>query len=576
MLDSERPDSEQGQRPSFCVYRAKKVPRTYLVVSISRNESGIDHVELADGFENRNCLDDLEAELKEAFEKRPPDNRIPITLMVHGFNTRRGAFEQQVLLDSDPGLYCDAGIRKRLGKDFDYANAAFRGRDGFYIGYFWPSEGLLTWGSIKDSWRAFWFTPLIGLAMVVLPILAGVWQALGSKHNSIISFLKATVPAIYPALASVAKAVGFLFLPYGIAAIATVLLGFGTLLVGLRLSTYLRDRYRALHYGVPDFGEFMRALEGRLTKNNIKVRIDVIGHSMGTLLLINALRVMSDYFSPEKEHETHSIGRDGSIGLGSLILCAADIPAAMVTVDYNNYFLSALRRFESVHALGNDRDIILKWLSSFANWISEPRFDLAGRRLGNVMLVRRAKGPPPGDSRHEWTLWPVTRPIFRHFMLFEADPARGKNKAELMLYDFSLDERLSAENATMLLMGLAVVTLTSTLLLLHQKADALWLLGMSVLFGVVGTIARFVIKQTRDIPRIRAVVGFFADLPTLLAFLPWCYSNPHGGYFLLGGHARAQIARILCESRDRAPTMASTEGSDEKTGARWRKVVIAV
>ena len=44
--------------------------------------------------------------------------------------------------------------------------------------------------------------------------------------------------------------------------------------------------------------EFMRALEQQLVKRNVTVELDIVGHSMGSLVLVNAFRVMSDYFRP--------------------------------------------------------------------------------------------------------------------------------------------------------------------------------------------------------------------------------------------------------------------------------------
>src|SRR5260370_24587452 len=154
--------------------------------------------------------------------------------------------------------------------------------------------------------------------------------------------------------------------PYLGACVAATLLGAGLLLLALRLSTYLRDRYRALHFGVPDLGEFMRALEERLHPRGVKLKLDIVGHSMGTLLLINAFRVMSDYFhgSGPAGPANVALGRGGTLQLGTLILCAADIPATMATPDRHNYFLSTLRRFQAVHSFRSPPGILLKFLSA--------------------------------------------------------------------------------------------------------------------------------------------------------------------------------------------------------------------
>ena len=46
------------------------------------------------------------------------------------------------------------------------------------------------------------------------------------------------------------------------------------MLLLLRLSTYPRDRYRAIHYGVPDLGEFLKGLDSGLHKHRVRVPVN--------------------------------------------------------------------------------------------------------------------------------------------------------------------------------------------------------------------------------------------------------------------------------------------------------------
>src|SRR5262249_33573350 len=160
-------------------------------------------------------------------------------------------------------------------------------------------------------------------------------------------------------------------------------------------------------------------------------------------------------------------------------------PASITTPERNNYFLSSLRRFETVHVFSSDRDIVLKWASTFANWSSEPIQRMAGRRLGNVFLVR---GTPPRlglpDSRRGWDYCPVLRAIMRNFHVYERDPLRtGAAPAIVTFHDCSLARSVGGPAVAELVVS--VVTLALLALAAHATAP----------HGAWGSVARWWLAQ---------------------------------------------------------------------------------
>lgn len=551
---------------NFQVYRAKKVERTFLVAGTSILPPGGDRLSRPEDFEPTTAQE-LAQELWTAYEGSP----IPVTIRVHGYNTRRKHFERAVLEDAAPALFGP----KNGGAD--HTRESFRPDGAFYVGYWWQSEGLLSGTSFRDTIQAIGLSPAVGWVLLILPILG--FLTMGGCLAKVAPFLANPPEGSFFDL---------VFLPFLRRTSAAMLLGAGVLVVLLRVSTYLRDRYRALHYGVPDFGEFIRALEGHLrtarragassaagTSPGPVAVLNVIGHSMGTLVLINAFRVMVDYFSTESEDGSRprSLGPQGTLGLGSMILCAADIPAIMATPDHDNYFLSALRRFD-LHVLSSDRDVILKWLSLIANWAIEPRHDMAGRKLGNTLLIRMRPPWQPEDAGETRGIWPVTRPVWRPFPLYRRDPLQATStnpevypveREKLFFYDCTLDPSVSGSMPALLGALLIVIVLVAAITALpygvvwlvntvrpewqwgwHWPAPAVWLVGAYGALVVVGLLCRGFWPWARDRGALGGILGMFIDWPTTLVFLMghrgW---NPHGGYFAFGRPPRQLIANLL-------------------------------
>jgi hypothetical protein len=548
---------------NFEVYRASRVARTYLVISTSAVRHGGDPPKLTEHYDVTPALDRLAEELARAHAAHG-GRRVPVTLKVHGFNVGREGFEREVLADADPAQYAPPAARSGPGGPTDLAAETFRPADRFLIGYRWPSEGMLSRGSLFDTAAALFHAPAIGLVLLLLPVLALLWAGCleATLERSLPWLAAITGPLVHAGRAlaqgletrspAAATALRVLFASYLGPCIAATLLGVGLVLLLLRLSTYLRDRERALRFGVPDLGEFMRALEERLVPRQVQIELDVIGHSMGALLLINAFRVMSDYFhgaGPDGPCDV-TLGRAGTYHLGTLILCAADIPAAMATPDQNNYFLSALRRFRAVHVFSSDRDVILKWLSSLANWASEPRYDLSGRKLGNVFLVKREAetlGRP--DSRAGWTLWPVTRPVFSNHGVYTGDPiVSPRYPAELHFHDCTLEASVSGTEGAGVFATLAILVALAAMSLWFWQGLWKWLLAQIILFLGLGLLLRPLWPWLRDRGLPGGIAGLFAEWPVLTMFATfWVGWNPHSGYFMFGHAPRRRIAALLRE-----------------------------
>ena len=539
---------------NYRLYRAREVPRTYLVVSTYFDHEG--HPEVPDpaAFEERGAMQALLADLGEAPGARAPRGTPPpeptgnrrrrarVTLRTHGFNARPGAFARDLLHEATGP-----------------PEETFRPGHRVLVGYRWPSEGVFSPHSIRDTAKALFFPAAVSVLLLLLPLLALLpparhWLAGGE-----------TGP--------VAQALRPLFWPYASRAFAAALLGAGALLLTQRLSTYLRDRYRALHYGVPDLCEFVRDLETGLEATGIRIALDLVGHSMGCLTLVNAVRVMTGFFHrPGVESRYLGFGR--AIELRTLVLAAPDIPAALASPERNNYFLASLRRFAAVHVLSSDRDIVLKWASTLVNWASEPRHDMAGRHLGNVFLARAGSVPqgarPP---RHTGDWLPALRPQVRAFPVLDPHAARAPHRrlAWVQFHDCSVCPSLAGGPGRPVALSLGVLAGIAGLHLWRGLPVTLWaLMWATILFGL-GALARGV-SGWRDHWRTGPLVGALADWPSVMGFGP--RSNPHGGYFVPGSEPRRLIARIL--RRPARPPAAGQEPALIRAGKRIRTSAVAI
>ncbi|MFP4121175.1 MAG: hypothetical protein ACLFWI_09230 [Coleofasciculus sp.] len=97
-------------------------------------------------------------------------------------------------------------------------------------------------------------------------------------------------------------------------------LGIILALLALRLSTYLRDRNRAMNYGVVDLVELIRQIDQAVIecrqREDIRIKLNFLGHSMGCFVVTNVVRILSDIFDTESINKRPSnyIGRVFSLG----------------------------------------------------------------------------------------------------------------------------------------------------------------------------------------------------------------------------------------------------------------------
>lgn len=177
----------------------------------------------------------------------------------------------------------------------------------------------------------------------------------------------------------------------------------------LRISTYQRDRYRAIHYAAPDLAEFFWRLDKVLGENPYTsmpfyqtqkesevsndyspsftpISVNLITHSMGALVIVNVLRILSDRFGKEDRLEYEKNNMGDYLQLNKLILTAPDIPLEFLREGRNNYVRSAILRCNEIYLFSSDRDLVLRYMSILGNWFSEPSIEMSGLRLGNVYL----------------------------------------------------------------------------------------------------------------------------------------------------------------------------------------------
>ena len=296
-----------------------------------------------------------------------------LLITVHGFNTPR----EKVL-----EIYT---------KSFQAVNQdnAIQGSAVVCVGYRWPSERMLTpWRSGFNA--APWF--LIG---VLAAALAAFY--LVNFYFEICGWWKVARIAVTAVTAIMAVVPVTLFL--------------------LRLIVYFRDGFRATTFGVPDLVNLVRQIDDKLSEklkthsgeasdgNGRKVDLSFLGHSMGGFVVTNAVRILSDVFSPEaiaalnygvrelgSEEERQERERRSKIGnsflLRRLVLVSPDIPSEVLLTGRSNALQSSLIRFQEAHLFSNEGDEVLRNISTTANFFSLPtknrRF---GYRLGNVGVL---------------------------------------------------------------------------------------------------------------------------------------------------------------------------------------------
>ena len=341
-------------------------------------------------------------EIAEALTPRDdPEVDANLVIMVHGVNTpRKGALD----------FYGKALAAVESDRDQLFGDA---GRRTVCVAYRWPSEriGSVLWSSLS----AFPTLPLAILAVSALAIALCVWLlAAALKFAGLIE----------PDLTS--HPFTQFILVCGLAVFVVVIFAV------LRVLAYFRDVYRATNYGVPDLVEVIRQIDreamrrlrdlGETGKSSARQRIALsfIGHSLGGLVVTNAIRVLSDVFSEdvirtylsgtlrpematrERERKDDEVpARMGHVfALTRFVLVSPDIPAEALLADRANFLASSLRRFREAYLFSNEGDEILRANSTSLNYFTFPtKSRIHGYRLGNTEILASAFGAaPPGAN----------------------------------------------------------------------------------------------------------------------------------------------------------------------------------
>jgi hypothetical protein len=348
---------------------------------------------------------DPDAAVKEIAEtltpRHDPQVDANLVVMVHGFNTPR-----------DRALEFYAKALDALVRD---QNNLFRNpaRRTVCIGYRWPSEqiGSVLWSSVS----ALPVFPLIILAASAVAIAICLWIAAAALK--IVGIVETEYIRVL--LTIFAVVCGLLILAIAVMAL-------------LRAIVYFRDVYRATNYGVPDLVEVIRQIDreamrrlGELgetpaTSQRPRIALSFVGHSMGGLIVTNAIRILSDVFGKdvirtclsgrlrpemarrEAEGEDDSVpGRIGHVfTLTRFVLVSPDIPAEALLADRANFLASSLRRFHEAYLFSNEGDEVLRAISTGVNYFTFPTLNrVYGYRLGNVEILASNFGEtPPGRN----------------------------------------------------------------------------------------------------------------------------------------------------------------------------------
>jgi hypothetical protein len=146
----------------------------------------------------------------------------------------------------------------------------------------------------------------------------------------------------------------------------------------------------------------------------VRVKLSLLAHSMGCFVATQLVRTLSDVFDPRSIDRWKQVGLEGpfsrldpaatttdvstDIGelfaLDQLVLASPDIPVWALTNGRSNPLQACLRRFRHVFLFTNDADMVLRLLSTLANFFVFPsRTRQGGYRLGNVV---------PLEDRQAW------------------------------------------------------------------------------------------------------------------------------------------------------------------------------
>ncbi len=325
--------------------------------------------------------------------KEPPE----LTIFVHGYNTH---------LD-DACNRCDSMYRYISEED----KVISQKKNLVYVGYRWSSEKFSKQIVANTKALPGFFLFILGMCLTVLtnyilwPITHALFKLLSSWLWSFESV--STEPGWILTILSP-------FLVRSAAAAISLLAFIIVALVLLRLSVYFRDVYRAINFAVPDLVDLIRQVEKEVVNlwiEDIKeeaisqseaiqkakekrpefskrIKLNFIGHSMGSLVITNAVRVLSNVFDQRSVDQMPVSDIGNTLSLGRLVLASPDIPVLSIVSNRANNLASSLRRFEEAYLFSNEGDLVLRFASMIANYIFFPSAEqMHGHRLGSLALT---------------------------------------------------------------------------------------------------------------------------------------------------------------------------------------------
>ncbi|MDF0556925.1 alpha/beta hydrolase [Kamptonema sp. UHCC 0994] len=389
---------------NFEVYADSKHPNVFLVSSTASTSLNVDRELPPERFRPLFNVDELAQIVLSSGCDR-------LTMRIHGYATPGSIFYNNFINEADSLTLQDP-----------INNVATLEKNNFYIGYHWPSEkpfvspGL--WADYRYNWGIiikflvvlggltivsgsllYISLKLLGIPLLLslgsLPELAGIWQWLKLRET-----------------AELAVQWHWIILTVFMLSLLVVQM--------MRIIVYQRDRYRAIHYGSPDFSEFFWRLDRALAeenqavqakfshdsgnlendrnkrvqipKTNPRIAVNLMGHSLGALVVVNSLRILSDRFGKDDIDVDDNREMGDYLTLDKLIMSAPDIPLEFLREGRNNYVRSAILRCQKIYLFSSDRDIVLRYLSTLANWWVEPSLEMSGLRLGNIYLKEVNEG----------------------------------------------------------------------------------------------------------------------------------------------------------------------------------------
>jgi hypothetical protein len=349
---------------------------------------------------------------------------VELVVQIHGYNTDTETFEKERSIAA-------AELVKIQHK---FNNKGKENQITIFLAYHWPSKKVNPCTIFQGILPAFWQLPgwikwigIVGLFRLLIDIFIKIKSILSLDLNWLQNFKFLSFIETFNNIQSKNTgdwirviSSGFLLLGFRLTAIIAVI---GFFLVLLRLVGYFQDNYRATHYGVLDLVQFFRTFEfltrGKkessekfnecLGRQENRINISFVAHSMGAFVTTNTIRILSDVFdngdsnsnliidtidgklSPSTKPSSH-IGE--CFNLNRLVMVSPDIPVNAILDNRSNFLASSLVRFKESYLFSNEADMVLLLLSTVANYISFPStVDQMGYKLGNIG-VKNPEGNP--------------------------------------------------------------------------------------------------------------------------------------------------------------------------------------